>query len=237
MHETARVTRHDPLHHLQKSQISKYSKGDVIYEATSTAQPRLYLVLSGRVQVFHTDHGGQNVLLQLVEPEGFFGETGLWAAAPMIGQSAVAATQCEIMSWAAQDVEAQIMREPALGLALIEELCSRCSTLRERIFALSVLPNRARLMVALLQLADTIGEETETGAIRLRGLTHQLIADYTGTSREIVTMELNRLRRRAAIGYARAYIDLYKDALAAELAEEGQGSFCPRAANVRLAVG
>jgi hypothetical protein len=68
-------------------------------------------------------------------------------------------------------------------------------------------------------------------------LTHQLIADYTGTSREIVTMELNRLRRLSAIGYARAYIDLHKDALASELRNEGQPSFCPGAGLTHRAAG
>jgi CRP-like cAMP-binding protein len=236
MNQRLRANRHDPLHHLQKSQIAKFAKGDVIYESASP-ETRLYLVLSGRVQVFHSDNGGQRVLLQIVEPEGFFGETGMWGAAPPLSHTAVAATQTELMSWTSQEVEAQIMREPSLGLALIEELCERCTLLRERIFALSVLPNRARLMVALLQLGDMIGEETETGAIRLRGLTHQLIADYTGTSREIVTMELNRLRRLSAIGYARAYIDLHKDALAAELRNEGQPSFCPGAGLTHRAAG
>ena len=220
-----RADRHDPLHYLQKSQIVKYEKGDVISDAER--QGRLYLVLSGRAQVFHTDNTGRNVLLQIIEPEGFFGESGMWAPAPWLNQTAIAAIPTEVMSWTAAEIEAQILREPALGLALLEDLCTRCTILRERIFALSVLPNRARLMVTLLQLGEMIGEETETGAVRVCGLTHQLLADYAATSREIVTMELNWLRRIGAIDYSRAYIDVKKDMLIAELRNEGRHTFCP----------
>jgi CRP-like cAMP-binding protein len=97
MHETALLTRHDPLRHLEKSQRITYRKGAVIYDATSS--PRLYLVVSGRVHVFHTGTGGRNVPLQLVEPDGLFGDAGLWSS-DLLGQSAVAATQSEVMSWA-----------------------------------------------------------------------------------------------------------------------------------------
>jgi len=239
MSQETRTSRHDPLYHLQKSQITKYNKGDLIFEPATASLPKLYLLLSGRVQVFHKENTGQNVLLQIVEAEGLFGETGLWSGRLPASHTAIAAIQSEVMSWTAQEVEAQVLREPGLGLALIEALCERCVLMRERILALSVLPNRARLIVALLQLGEMIGEEIGNGSIRLRGLTHQLIADYTGTSREIVTMELNRLRRGAAIGYARAYIDLFPDQLAGELRSERQESFIPvsTAGVKRLAAG
>jgi CRP/FNR family transcriptional regulator, cyclic AMP receptor protein len=232
-----RTDRHDPLHYLQKSAIIRYAKGDVIGDGTG-GNGRLFLVLNGRVQVFHADNNGKNVLLHIVEPEGFFGEAGLWGAAPWLNQTISAAAPTELMSWTAAEIEAQILREPALGLALLEKMTERISLLRDRIFALSVLPNRARLMVTLRQLAEIMGEPTETGILRLRSLTHQMIADYTGTSREIVTMELNWLRRISAINYARSYIDVDLGALDAQLKHEGAYSFCPeptqRAASVLL---
>jgi CRP-like cAMP-binding protein len=233
MIQQTKSARHDPLHYLQKSSIARYAKGDVIGDR---GHSRLSLVLTGRVQVFRTDNNGKNVLLHIVEPEGFFGEAGLWGAVPWPNQTISAAAPTELMSWSAEEIEAQILREPALGVALLEEMTEQISLLRDRIFALSVLPNRARLMVTLRQLAEMMGEPTESGVLRLRSLTHQMIADYTGTSREIVTMELNWLRRISAINYSRSYIDVNLGALDAQLKHEGAYSVCPeplqRAASV-----
>lgn len=44
-------------------------------------------------------------------------------------------------------------------------------------------------------------------------LTHQLIAEYVGTSREIVTFQMNHLRQLGYIRYSRKGIEVYLQAL------------------------
>ena len=68
-------------------------------------------------------------------------------------------------------------------------------------------------MLALLEFADTLGTEMQDGAERLPALTHQTIAEYVGTSREIVSMEMNRLRRMGMVRYSRKFVDVYAGAL------------------------
>jgi CRP-like cAMP-binding protein len=53
--------------------------------------------------------------------------------------------------------------------------------------------------------------------MRFESLTHQTIADYVGTSREIVTSEMNRIRQLGLIHYNRHYIDVYPNAVAEAL--------------------
>ena len=64
-------------------------------------------------------------------------------------------------------------------------------------------------------------EAVEPGAVRLTGLTHQAIADYVGTSREIVTSEMNRLRRLGYLTYSRLYTDIYVSALSEWMRQQG----------------
>jgi Mn-dependent DtxR family transcriptional regulator len=52
-------------------------------------------------------------------------------------------------------------------------------------------------------------------------LTHQAIADYVGTSREIVTSELNRLRRLGYVNYSRLYTDIFVSALSEWMRQQG----------------
>jgi hypothetical protein len=51
------------------------------------------------------------------------------------------------------------------------------------------------------------------GSIRVAALTHQVISEYVGTSREIVNFELNRLRRLRIMSYTRKFIDIHLPAL------------------------
>jgi hypothetical protein len=59
-----------------------------------------------------------------------------------------------------------------------------------------------------------LGTPQPDGAMRIDSLTHQTIADYVGTSREIVTLEMNRIRQLGLIQYNLRYIDIYSSALA-----------------------
>ena len=80
-------------------------------------------------------------------------------------------------------------------------------------------------MLALIQLSQSVGTQTPGGALRITGLTHQAIADYVGTSREIVTSEMNRLRRMGYINYSRLYTDIYASALQEWTRQQGAVSY------------
>ena len=55
----------------------------------------------------------------------------------------------------------------------------------------------------------------------MASLTHHTIAEFVGTSREIVTFQMNRLRRMGLIRYSRKYIDVYPQAIRESLKQQG----------------
>jgi CRP-like cAMP-binding protein len=66
-----------------------------------------------------------------------------------------------------------------------------------------------RVALALVQLSEQLGTKEDDGSMRMAGLTHHTLAEYVGTSREIVTYQLNRLRRLGLLKYSRKHIDVY----------------------------
>jgi CRP-like cAMP-binding protein len=78
-----------------------------------------------------------------------------------------------------------------------------------------------RVVLSLIQLAATLGTPNTDGSMRIASLTHHTIAEYVGTSREIVTFQMNRLRRLGMLRYSRKYIDIYANALEQTLLEQG----------------
>lgn len=214
-----RLTYEDPLTYLPRKPVQEFAKGRVIYDQQ---QPNgyLYVVILGRVRVTATaDDGGQTVC-RIVCPEGLFGESCLIGAAGR-SEAAAALDSASLMAWSRADIEQQIEREPRLGIALSQYLVRQCIELQDRIESMAVHKTPERVMLALLQLAEGLGSPMSDGSIRLASLTHHTIAEYVGTSREIVTFQMNRLRRLGMLKYTRKYIDIYTLALQEALRAEG----------------
>jgi CRP-like cAMP-binding protein len=121
-----------------------------------------------------------------------------------------------LMSWTTAEIEGQIERNPKLGLALIQTMVACCVEREERLESLALNPMAARLAVGLLQLAKD-GTPEADGVVRIPTLTHQIVAGYVGTSREMVTSVLNPWRHRGIVQYSRKGIQIYPDALTKEL--------------------
>jgi len=208
----------DPLTYLSRKPVQEFGKGRTIYSPDRPAD-RLFLLVLGRVKVNTTADNGYETIGRLVSPEGLFGEAVLIGGRPT--ESAVALDSATVMSWSREEIEQQIEREPRLGLALSQYLVRQCIGLQERVESMAVHKTPERVMVALLQLADQMGVPQPDGTTRLASLTHHTIAEYIGTSREIVTYQMNRLRRSGMIRYTRRYIDVFTPVLIEALREQG----------------
>jgi CRP/FNR family transcriptional regulator, cyclic AMP receptor protein len=214
------MVRHDALNYLPSTRIVEFPRRSVIYEPTRPAS-RLFLLLSGRVKIFITATSGVQMLLRVATAEEFFGECSLLPIEGGLRESAVAMETAQVMSWSSEEVEERIAQEPRLAIALCEYFGRNNISVRDRITTISNCKTGPRVMTALVQLSQTIGTPTPQGALRLTGLTHQAIAEYVGTSREIVTSEMNRLRRLGYVSYSRLHTDIYAAALVEWMRQQG----------------
>lgn len=208
----------DPLTYLPRKTVQEFARGRAIFDAQQPAD-HLYVIIAGRVKIGTTSDDGCQIVNRIVGPEGLFGESCLLGVGGC--EAAVALDNTTVMAWSRNDVEHQIELEPRLGLALSQFLVRQCISLQERIECMAVLKTPERVMSALLQLAEETGSPAEDGAIRIASLAHHTIAEYVGTSREIVTFQMNKLRRLGLIRYSRKHIDVYTHAMTEALRERG----------------
>jgi CRP/FNR family transcriptional regulator len=216
--------RLDALNYLPSTRIMEYPRRCAIYEPARPAT-RLYLLLAGRVKVFCTAETGAQTLLRVAGAEEFLGESSLIPQDGGLRESAVVVDAAQAMSWSCEEVQERIEREPKLALALAQYFGRNNGVLRERITTIANYKTGPRVVLALIQLSQSVGTQTPGGALRITGLTHQAIADYVGTSREIVTSEMNRLRRMGYIQYSRLYTDIYASALQEWTRQQGAVSY------------
>jgi CRP/FNR family transcriptional regulator len=206
---------HDALDYLPAKPLTEYSKGSVIYYGKCES---LYLVASGRVKVSRTAVDGREATVRIVPAEGLFGECSLINADG--SDRAVPLDRVRLMAWSRAEIEHQIEKEPRLGLALLEELALAILDMNDRMQAMATCRTTERVMLSLLQLERTLGEPQANGAMRMASLSHMVIAGHVGTSREIVSAQMSRLRGLGLVRYSRMYIEIDCEAMEQALLKE-----------------
>lgn len=201
----------DPLMHLSSSRVLEFRKGEVIYNQDQPST-NLYLVVAGKVKVCRVAHDGRSVVVDIYKNEDFFGESA-FLDSPSRDEQAVAIENTNVMTWTSDEIEDVMTRRPRLAVALLQMLVQRSIEFGCRIESFSVDNIAGRLGRALIRFSERLGQDTEDGSVQLMPLTHELLSQYVGTSRELVTHYMNDFRRQGYLRYSRQGIFVYRDAL------------------------
>ena len=207
----------DPLAHLPRTNVVEYPKGQTIYDQHQPSFA-VYLVISGKVKVSRVAGDGRQVVVDIYKPDDLFGESAFLDAPPRSDQ-AVAMEDTRLMSWSSAEIEAAIAKRPRLGMALLQILVQRTGDLARRVESLSVDNIARRLARSLLRFAERLGTQGQDGTVSMPPFTHELLAQYVGTSREIVTHYMSQFRRQGLLRYSRAGITVNRASLTVWLDE------------------
>jgi CRP/FNR family cyclic AMP-dependent transcriptional regulator len=149
----------DPLAHLPCSTILEYRKGQTIY---SRDQPStsIYLVIDGKVKVCRMADDGRQVVVDLYQPDEFFGESAFLGPAQRTELS-VALENTKLMTWTTTEIEEIASRRPRLAIALLQLLVQRSMDFGSRIESFSVDNIARRLARALIRFSERLGHAAE----------------------------------------------------------------------------
>jgi CRP-like cAMP-binding protein len=175
----------DPLAHLPCSTQLEFRKGQTIYN---------------------------HDVVDIYQPNEFFGESALLSL-PRRAEQASAMADAKLMLWTTAEIEDIVLRRPRLAVALLQVLVQRTVDFTHRIESFSCDNIARRLARSLIRFADRQGTCDTEGAMHMAPLTHELLSQYVGTSREIVTHYMNQFRKQGYLRYSRKGIVLYRDAL------------------------
>jgi CRP/FNR family cyclic AMP-dependent transcriptional regulator len=201
----------DPLAYFPCSTIVEYAKGQLIY-GRSQVSNNIYLVIDGKVKVCRTADDGRQVVVDIYQPDEFFGECGFLGEKQRV-EEAVALDATKVMTWSTAEIEELVIRRPRLGIALVQLLVRRSMDFGARIESFSIDNIGRRLVRSLVRFSERFGRDTGDGSVEMMPFTHELLSQYVGTSREIVTHYMNQLRRQGYLKYSRKGISLNREAL------------------------
>lgn len=206
---TAQKPLEDPLAHLPCSSIVEYRRGQIIYNQDQPSTS-IYLVIDGKVKVSRLADDGHQVVVDIYQPDEFFGESALLSL-PHRSEQAMALENTKLMTWTASEIEDIVMKKPRLAVALLQILVQRTIDFTHRIESFSVDNIARRLARSLIRFSERLGTPDEDGSVRMVPFTHELLSQYVGTSREIVTHYMNQFRRQGYLRYSRKGIILHRD--------------------------
>ena len=162
-------------------------RGEIIISQGS-AGDALYIVVSGRVRVYVADEEGREMVLGLEGPYAIFGEIAILDGS--VRSASVAAMECtELLKIGAADFLGLLESNPRLARSVMGALAGLIRKLTDATQGLA-LDSVYRRLVARLQ--ERVVEENGLQVIPER-LTHQLLADMIGCSREMVSRIMSDL--------------------------------------------
>ncbi|HEV3334653.1 MAG TPA: Crp/Fnr family transcriptional regulator [Bryobacteraceae bacterium] len=204
--------------YLPRKCVTDYRRGQIIFMENQPSR-ELHLVVKGRVKVAIPLESGAQTLIDVFCTDDFFGESALLGAVRH-SERAIALDNVTLMSWTTAEIDAQVEREPRLGIALLQMLVKRALDYEDRLqnFALDKTPER--VVRAVLRFADRTGTRSQDGSLEVPPLTHQLLSEYVGTSREIVTFHMNQLRQKGVLSYSRRGMRVDPNALREQLSAQ-----------------
>ncbi len=181
---------------LEGAQTRKYERGDVIGHPDDPPEA-ICLIKEGRVKLCGYSASGRVQILALLERGDIFGERALVGAPAMVRTEAFEDTLVSVLR--RQDFERQIQSKPELALRVVKVLVARLIQAEEVIANLALLDAPERLAAVLTRLGEVHGEPHLSGRRLALRVTHHDLASMIGTTRETVTIVLNRFRDEGLI--------------------------------------
>ena len=174
-------------------------KGTIFYGAADGPEV-LFLLKSGRVELYRESSDGKKLTLAIVEQRSFFGEMSL-VGQRLLGTCAIALEDSVICALSRHDVEALILEHPRVAFRIIEALARRLQESRNALEEMVFNDVTGRVAGLLMRL-------DEPGRGVVEGYSHQDLASMVGCLRESLTGVLDGFKRSGALEIGRKRIDI-----------------------------
>jgi CRP/FNR family cyclic AMP-dependent transcriptional regulator len=164
-------------------------RGELIVSQGSAGES-LYIVARGQIRVYLSDETGKEIILGLEGPGAIFGEIAVLDGQPR-SASVAAMERTELLMIEGRDFRQLLEAHTGLSLGVIAALAGMIRKLTDATQGLALQSAYRRLVARLHERA--VEEDGQT--VIPERLTHQLLADMIGCSREMVSRIMSDLAK------------------------------------------
>lgn len=188
----------DEVESLAQRAPDVHLQGGQIFIASWDEGERLFVLKTGRVQIYRLAPDGEEITLSVVEARNIFGEMALTDQRSS-GVYARAMIPSVICSLRRDDLEQIILRHPEVGLKLLRRLSLQLRETETQMAELIYKGVPARLASLIERLAENEGLVSSEGIRISTRYTQERLATMIGAKRVAVTRAFNLLRQSGAV--------------------------------------
>jgi CRP-like cAMP-binding protein len=216
------LAQHFLLRHLSRDELRRlaatttltnHPKGATIFQKGDPGDSMM-AVIRGRVKICSHSLEGKELVLNLIDRGGVFGEIALLDGEPRTAD-AIALEESDLLILERSKLLPFLRENPDLALRLLAVLCNRLRATSAQLEDTLFLEAPSRLARCLLRLGQAFGKPADGGTRLDIKLSQQQLGSYVGVSRESVNKHLGEWQRDGIISVANGVITL-RDAHALE---------------------
>ncbi|MBS8263059.1 Crp/Fnr family transcriptional regulator [Mesobacillus boroniphilus] len=188
--------------------IKTIDKGRFLFEEGNTAD-ELYIIQSGKFQISKMVPDGRELTIRMCSAGELVGELSLFSQASQHILNARASESGTVAVIQKEKLEAEIEKDSGLALELVKWLSLQHRKSQTRFRDLVLHGKKGALYSTLIRMVNSYGIKTDEGLKINVALTNQELANFCGTSREVVNRLLSDLRKSNIISIDKGFITVH----------------------------
>ncbi|PLR82701.1 Crp/Fnr family transcriptional regulator [Bacillus sp. V33-4] len=159
---------------------------------------KVFFIHSGRVKIYKTDHSGKEQIVSFLEAGEMFPHAGFFRHGQYPAH-AVIMEEAKLIVVPIEKFENILIAHPELCIKLFKVLGEKIVDLQNRLEEQILHNTYEQIIMLLLRLCKTNGEQTGSHYKLTAHYTHRELANMIGTSRETISRTINYLKKKNVI--------------------------------------
>ena len=193
---------------LENYPVKQIEKGRYLFQESTSAN-ELFYIINGKVQVNKIVPDGRELTMRLCSHNEIVGESILFSNDAKHSTNAKMIESGEVVAINREDLEQQITKNNELAVELLTWLTTQHRKTQTILSDLVLNGKKGALFSTLIRLTNSYGVESENGIAITQSFTNQELANFCGTSREVVNRLLAELRKQEVISISKGIITIH----------------------------
>jgi CRP/FNR family transcriptional regulator len=190
-----------------KQQIKHMEKGRYLFHESTPASD-LYYIINGKVEVSKVVPDGRELTIRISSENDLVGETVLFSQNPKYMMNAKMMEDGTVAVISKEALEEKIASDSHLAVEMMTWLSAQNRKNQAKFRDMLLHGKKGAFYSTLIRLSNSYGTEAEDGKIINLPFTNQELANFCGTSREVVNRMLAQLRKNNVISIKKGRITI-----------------------------
>ncbi|MFJ7508406.1 Crp/Fnr family transcriptional regulator [Peribacillus simplex] len=190
-----------------KYEVKHMEKGRYLFQESTPASD-LYYIIKGKVEVSKVVPDGRELTIRISSENDLVGETVLFSQNPKYMMNAKMMEDGTVAVISKEALEDKIASDSRLAVDMMTWLSAQNRKNQAKFRDMLLHGKKGAFYSTLIRLSNSYGTEVEDGKVINLPFTNQELANFCGTSREVVNRMLAQLRKNNVVSIKKGRITI-----------------------------